>query len=99
MTHGRKPAAWTIAAILLWLFAGAVDRRTEVEIFSNGRQLQLEVAGTTLSAPITIERLTGVEIRAMDSIDPPGGSRITITSDRGEVVTETPPAPLSSSGW
>ena len=82
---------WTIAAILLWLIAGAVDRRTEVEIFSNGRQFQVEVAGTTLSAPITIERLTGVEIRAMDSIDPPGGSRITVTSDRGEVVTESLP--------
>jgi hypothetical protein len=80
-----------VVAILLWIIAGAVDRRTEVEVFSNGRQLQVEVAGTTLSAPIAIERLTRVEIRAMDSIDPPGGGRVTITSDRGEVVTERLP--------
>jgi hypothetical protein len=70
----------------MWLVAGAVDRRTEVEIFSSGGQLHLEVAGTTVSAPIAIELLTAVEIRAMDSIDPPGGGRITVTSDRGEVA-------------
>jgi len=80
-----------VAAILLWLLAGAVDRRTEVEVFSSGGQIQVEVAGTTLSAPITIERLTRVEIRAMDSIDPPGGRRITIASDRGKIVTERLP--------
>lgn len=82
---------WMVAAILLWILAGAVDRRTEVEIFSNGRQLHVEVAGTTLSAPIAVEHLTAVEIRAMDSIDPPGGGRITITSDRGEVTTDRLP--------
>ena len=91
LTHRRKPVVWMIVAVLLWIVAGSVDRRTEVEIFSNGRQLQLEVAGSTLSAPIAIEHLTGVEIRAMDSIDPPGGGRITITSDRGEIVTERLP--------
>ena len=79
---------WTIAAILLWLFAGVIDRRTELEVFSSGGKLQVEVAGTTLSAPVAVERLTEVEIRAMDSIDPPGGHRITISSDRGEVATE-----------
>jgi len=80
-----------IAAILLWLFAGIVDRKTGIEIFSSGGQLQVEVAGTTLSAPISIERLAAVEIRAMDSIDPPGGGRITITSDRGEDANERLP--------
>ena len=82
---------WLVAAILLWFLAGAFERRTEIEVFSNGRHLQVEVAGTTLSAPITIERLTGVEIRAMDSIDPPGGGRITIMDDHGEVVAESLP--------
>ncbi len=82
---------WIVVAILLWIVAGAVDRRTEIEVFSNGRHLQVEVAGTTLSAPIAIERLTGVEIRAMDSIDPPGGGRITITGEGGEVVNENLP--------
>ncbi len=91
MAQGRKPVVWLATAIILWLVAGAVDRRTEVEIFSSGGQLHLQVAGTTVSAPIAIELLTAVEIRAMDSIDPPGGGRITITSDRGEVASERLP--------
>ena len=91
MTQGRKAVVRVVAAILLWIIAGAVDRRTEVEIFSSGGQLHLEVAGTTLSAPIAVERLTAVEVRAMDSIDPPGGGRITITSDRGEIANERLP--------
>jgi hypothetical protein len=80
-----------VAAILLWLFAIAVDRRTEVQIHSIGGRIELEVAGTTLSAPIVIEALTAVEIRAMDSVDPPGGGRITITGDHGAIVDERLP--------
>jgi hypothetical protein len=91
LTHRRNPVVWMVAATLLWLFAGVVDRRTEVEIFSSGGHLRVEVAGSTLSAPIAFERLTAVEIRAMDSIDPPGGGRITITSDHDEVTTERLP--------
>jgi hypothetical protein len=91
LTQRKNPVVWTIAAILLWIVAGAVDRRTGVEIFSSGGQLHVEVAGTTLSAPMTIERLAAVEVRAMDSIDPPGGGRITVTSDRGEVANERLP--------
>ena len=85
MKQGRKPAVWIVAAILLWLIANLVDRRTEVQIHSIGGRIDIEVAGTMLSAPIAIKRLTAVEIRAMDSIDPPGGGRITITGD-GNVV-------------
>jgi hypothetical protein len=84
----RKLVVWLTVAVHLWLFAGFIDRKTGIEIFSNGGQLHVEVAGTTLSAPIAIERLAAVEIRAMDSIDPPGGGRITITSDRGEDANE-----------
>jgi hypothetical protein len=91
LTQRRKPAVWIVAATLLWLLAGVFDRKTEVEIFSGGGQLHLEVAGTTLSAPVAIEHLTAVEIRAMDSIDPPGGIGITITSDRGEIANERLP--------
>ena len=91
MTQRRNPVIWMVAAFLLWLIAIGVDRKTEVEIFSDGGRLHLEVAGTTLSAPIAIERLTTIELRAMDSIDPPGGDRITVTSDRGEVVNERLP--------
>jgi hypothetical protein len=82
---------WLVAAVLLWVVASAVDRRTEVEIYSTGGRLDLEVAGTPLSAPIPITRLTGVEIRAMDSIDPPGGGRIEISDADGLIVDERLP--------
>jgi hypothetical protein len=83
LRHWRKAAGWSFAAIFLWLFAGAVDRTTEVEIASDGRRLHLEVAGSTLSAPIAIESLAAIEIRAMDSIDPPRARRLSVTTDRG----------------
>jgi hypothetical protein len=80
-----------VAAVLLWPLAAALDRKTEVSVFSNGGRLELSVAGSTLSAPIAIERLTAVEIRAMDSIAPPGGGRIVITGNRGEIVNQRLP--------
>ena len=82
---------WLTVAFHLWLFAGFLDRKTGVEIFSSGGQLEIEVAGTTLTAPIRIEQLTSVEIRAMDSIDPPGGGRIRVTSEDVVVAEERLP--------
>lgn len=80
-----------VTAVLLWLLADAVDRRTDLRIDSIGGRIELEVAGTALSTPLEIERLTAVEIRATDSIDPPGGVRISITGDRGLIVDERLP--------
>jgi hypothetical protein len=80
-----------VAAVLLWLLGGCVDRKTEVEIFSTGGHIDLEVAGTTLSAPIAITALTGVEIRAMDSIDPPRGRRIEVSGVDGVIVDQSLP--------
>jgi hypothetical protein len=82
---------WLVAAILLWLLSDLVDRRTGLEIHSIGGRIEIDVAGTTLSAPMIVEGLTAVEIRAMDSVDPPGGGRITITGDRGVIVDERLP--------
>ena len=87
----RRPVVWAVAAILLWLFADLVDRRTDIQIHSIGGRIDVEVAGTTLSTPLTIDRLTSVDIRAMDSIDPPGGGRIAITSDTGTIVDQRLP--------
>jgi len=82
---------WTVAAVLLWLVAEVIDRRTEVRIHSFGRSIDIEVAGTSLSAPIAFEDLTAIEIRAMDSIDPPGGGRIVVTGDGGTIIDQRLP--------
>jgi hypothetical protein len=80
-----------VAAILLWLLATAFDRRTAVEIYSDGGRIHLEVAGTSLSAPVAVNRLTAIEIQAADSIDPPGGYRITVSAGDRDVISERLP--------
>ena len=80
MARARRPVGWMIAGVLLWVLANAVDRKTEVEIYSDGGRVHLEVAGTSLSAPIAVDRLTAIEIRAADSVDPPGGHRIVVSA-------------------
>jgi len=87
----RKSAFWTVAAILFWLLAMAVDRRTTVEIFSDGGHIHLDVAGTSLSAPIAVNSLTAIEIQAADSIDPPGGCRIVVSAGDRDVISERLP--------
>jgi len=87
----RKSAIWMVAAILLWLTAGLLDRTTEVEIYSDGGRVHIEVAGTSLSAPIAVDRLTSIEIRAADSVDPPGGRRIAVSAGGHDVISERLP--------
>ncbi len=87
----RNTVVWMIAAILLWLVAGVVDRRTEVEIYSDGGRIHLDVAGTSLSAPMVVNRLTAIEIRAADSIDPPGGYHIVVSTGSRDVISERLP--------
>jgi len=87
----RIAAGWLIAALFLALFSTAFDRTTTIEIYSDGGLLHVDVAGTTLSTAREIQRLTAIEILAMDSIDPPGGRRITVTDDTGAVLREKLP--------
>ena len=87
----RRPVAWLLAALCLWVGAGAVDRTTEIEVSSDGGQVHIEVAGTTLSAPVAVQRLSAIEIHAMDSIDPPGGRRIRVTADDAELLADRLP--------
>ena len=91
LAQTRKPLSWIVAAALLWILAGVVDRRTEVEISSTGGRIDVDISGTTLSAPIVIEHFNAVEILAMDSIDPPGGRQITLSNDEGLVFRERLP--------
>ena len=55
--------AWTVGAALLWVVAGAIDRTTDLEIFSDGGRLQVEVAETELSAPAVLQSIETIEIR------------------------------------
>jgi hypothetical protein len=87
----RRAAGWLAAAVLLWLAAGAADRRTVVVLDSDGGTLHLEVAGSRLSAPLALAQLTAIEIRAAGSIDPPGGGRIVLGDARGRVLDERLP--------
>ncbi len=87
MTPARKSLTWALAAIALWIFAAALDRRTEVEIYSDGGTVHATVAGSTLSAPILVERLQALAVRATDSIDPPGGDALSVTGDQGVVLS------------
>ncbi len=87
MARTRTPLVWTVAALVLWFLAAGLDRTTVIEVHSDGHRLHLEVAGTTLSAPIGIVRLFAIEIRAMDSIDPPSGVRLGVADGRGETVS------------
>jgi hypothetical protein len=87
LTQTTKPVLWAIAALLLWMFASVVDRRTEVEIYSDGGTVHATVAGSTLSAPILVEGLQALAVHAMDSIDPPGGGALSVSSDRGTALS------------
>ncbi len=91
MRPDRNPIPWLLAALGLWVGAGVVDRTTQVEVSSNGGQVKLEVAGTTLSAPVSLRRLSAVEISAMDSVDPPGGRSLTVSSDGVELLADRLP--------
>jgi hypothetical protein len=97
----RSATGWLIAAVLLALVSGLLDRSTTIEIYSDGGRIHVDVAGTVLSTPRALRRLTAIEILAMDSIDPPGGRRITVVDEKGVVLQEdlprrflTPPGDL-----
>ena len=47
---------WLLAAVSLWFAAYAIDRTTEVEVYSDGGKVSLRVADTTLIAPISLQR-------------------------------------------
>jgi hypothetical protein len=82
---------WLLAAALLAIAAAAVDRETRIEVRSDGGRLEVAAAGSSLSAPLVVESLTAVGIRAADSIDPPGGARLMLSDGRGVVLEEALP--------
>ena len=97
----RSAAGWLLVALALALISHLVDRPTAIEVFSDGGRIHVDVAGTVLSTPRALRRLTAIEILAMDSIDPPGGRRITVVDEKGVVLQEelprrflTPPGDL-----
>ena len=80
-----------IAAVFLTLVSIVLDRSTTIEIYSDGGRIHVDVAGTVLSTPRALRGLTAIEILAMDSIDPPGGRRITVVDEKGVVLQEKLP--------
>ncbi len=91
MGRDRKPIRWLLLALCLWVGAGFADRTTRVEVSSDGGQVHIEVAGTALSAPVPVRKLSAIEVIAMDSVDPPGGRRIAVSSDGAEVLEDRLP--------
>ncbi len=87
----RGAAGWLFLAVALVLVSTAVDRSTTLKVFSDGGRIHVEVAGTALSVPRAFQRLTAVEIIAMDSVDPPGGRRIMVSDDSEVVLAEALP--------
>lgn len=86
----RVPLAWCGAAVLLWLAAAAVDRRTELVVESLGEHLRLAVAGSELVVPGTLGPVRGLTVWAADSIDRPALVRWRV-ADAGGARRLAPP--------
>ena len=86
-----RPVRWLLVAAVLAVAAAAVDRRTEVRMTADAGGLEIVAADSTLSTPIVIETLTAVEVRAADSIDPPGGVRLIVVGGGDVVLDEALP--------
>ncbi len=97
MTTERAPtwrtiATWTVAGTLLWVAGGAMERRTTLEVFSDGGRIQVVAAGSTLTAPIAIESVNRLEIRATDSIFPPGGGSLELRQGETSLLVSALPS-------
>jgi hypothetical protein len=87
----RRTGLWLLFALLLWLAATVAQRQTRVEVVSDGSRIVVDVAGSTASIPLTIESLQRIEIRAMDSVDPPGGRALELVEGEHVVLVESLP--------
>lgn len=68
--HLRRAAILSLlGAVIFWVIAAAVDRRTEIVIENLGGHLRFEVAGTELMIPTTIRSVEGMTLWAADSVD------------------------------
>jgi hypothetical protein len=99
----RRPLLWLGAAVLLWLAAAAIDRRTVVVIDNLGDHLRFAVAGTELVVPGAIARVDAITLWMADSIDPPGvlhwrvshgGETTELTAPRRFDRSRSDPAPV-----
>jgi 4-amino-4-deoxy-L-arabinose transferase-like glycosyltransferase len=85
------PVAWFVAALLAFAIATLADRTTTLEVVSDGGRIEARVAGSSVAARHVVSRVDSVEITAMDSIQTPGGLRMSIRADDGAVEHERLP--------
>jgi hypothetical protein len=83
---------WAVAGAVVWIAADTVDRRTDLNIFSDGGRLLVEAAGSELVAEVAVESVNRIEIRATDSVFPPGGEQLVVRRDGETVLTADLPA-------
>ena len=51
----RTIAGWAAAGAVVWVTAGAVDRQTRLDIFSDGGRLLVAAAGSELVAEVAVD--------------------------------------------
>ncbi len=86
-TRWRRIVLWLVVAAVLWLAGRALDRSTNLEIFSTGSTLNVTVADSVLTAPVAIASVYRIDIRSWDSVFPTGGRSFEIR--QGSAPPET----------
>ena len=96
MTVGGAPtwrtiALWAAAGALLWAAGGAMERSTTLEIFSDGGRIQVEAAGSALTAAVAVESVHRLEFRALDSVFPTGGRSLEVRQGESTLLATALP--------
>ncbi|MGD8441623.1 MAG: glycosyltransferase family 39 protein [Holophagae bacterium] len=79
---------WLVAAVVLWLGASLVDRRTEVIIDTLGDRVRCAVGGTEVVVRDSVRSAKRLTLRAADSVQTPRLLRWTLRT--GDRTTELP---------
>ncbi len=87
----KRPLLWALLGLGLLGLGRVAERRTVVDVYSSGGHVEVNVAGSRLSAPVAVTAVQAVEIFAMDSADPPGGRLLEVTEEGRTVVHDALP--------
>jgi hypothetical protein len=81
-----------VAALGLFIAGRAMEPHTRVEVVSDGGQVRLTAAGSSVAAPMSIDSVQRISIHAMDSVFPPGGRSLTVTQGKYTVFVDRLPS-------